>query len=188
MEPARRFCPSPARIPASTWCSRCCTAPSARTARCRACWSWRTCRTSGAGVLASAVSMDKEVMKRVCARARPARGRVRHVFARAIARTGCAARSIFRCSSSPRISGSSVGISKASNREELEAALALAAELRPQDHCRARHRRPRVRVLGAGQREARGRRALRDPAFARVSTTTKTSTCSNQAAHRAAGR
>ena len=48
------------------------------------------------------------------------------------------------------------------------AALELAAPVRPQDHRRAGHRGPRVRMLRAGQRPTRGRRALRDPAFARI--------------------
>ena len=61
------FCPNRARTPASTWSSRCCTAPSARTAPCRACSNWPTCPTSARACSASAVSMDKEMMKRVCA-------------------------------------------------------------------------------------------------------------------------
>ncbi len=50
----------------STWCFRCCTAPSAKTAPCRACWNWPDLPYVGAGVLGSSVSMDKDMMKRVC--------------------------------------------------------------------------------------------------------------------------
>ena len=51
----------------STSCCRCCTARTARTAPSRACWRWPACRYVGAGVLASAVSMDKEYMKLIFA-------------------------------------------------------------------------------------------------------------------------
>ena len=51
----------------STWCSRCCTARTARTAPSRACWSWPACPTSGPGVLASAAAMDKEFTKKLLA-------------------------------------------------------------------------------------------------------------------------
>ena len=50
-----------------TWCCRCCTGRSARTARSRACWRSPGCPTSGAGVLSSAVSLDKEYMKLIFA-------------------------------------------------------------------------------------------------------------------------
>ena len=60
-----------------TWCCRCCTARSARTARSRACWRWPASVTSGAGVLASAVSMDKEYMKIDLPGPRPAGGAAR---------------------------------------------------------------------------------------------------------------
>ena len=61
----------------STSSSRCCTARSARTARCRACSSWPTSATSAPGVLASAVGMDKHIMKLVLAAARAAGRAVR---------------------------------------------------------------------------------------------------------------
>ena len=51
---------------------------------------------------------------------------------------------------------------------ELEAALQTGGGVRPQDHRGARHRRPRVRMRGAGQRRSGGVHALRDPAFARI--------------------
>ena len=53
--------------PASTWSSRCCTAPTARTAPSRACWRWPASRTSGADVFASAAAMDKEFTKKLAA-------------------------------------------------------------------------------------------------------------------------
>ena len=82
----------------------------------------------GAGVLGSSVSMDKEMMKRVChERGLPV---VEYVT---LAR-GCmdtddiVARLPFPVFVKPANLGSSVGISKARDRAELEKALALAAE------------------------------------------------------------
>jgi D-alanine-D-alanine ligase len=82
----------------------------------------------GAGVLASSLSMDKEIMKRVChERGLPV---VEYV---AVLR-GCmdtaeiVARLPFPVFVKPANLGSSVGISKAKDRAELEKAVALAAE------------------------------------------------------------
>jgi D-alanine-D-alanine ligase len=82
----------------------------------------------GAGVLASSLSMDKEIMKRVChERGLPV---VEYV---AVLR-GCmdtaeiVARLTFPLFVKPANLGSSVGISKAKDRAELEKAVALAAE------------------------------------------------------------
>ncbi len=82
----------------------------------------------GAGVLASAVSMDKEIMKRVCAeRMLPvvdyvslARGATDGVHA--------SARLGFPVFVKPANLGSSVGISKACNPRELQTAIDLAAQ------------------------------------------------------------
>jgi len=81
----------------------------------------------GAGVLGSSVSMDKELMKRVCAeRLLPIVDYV--VLAR---ESACAAavdgKLPYPLFVKPANLGSSVGISKAHNRRELETALALAA-------------------------------------------------------------
>jgi D-alanine-D-alanine ligase len=82
----------------------------------------------GAGVLASAVSMDKEMMKRVCKeRMLPI---VDYVV---VTREHCDAKEIckrlpFPMFVKPANLGSSVGISKAHDERELEAALALAAQ------------------------------------------------------------
>ncbi|HUB79096.1 MAG TPA: D-alanine--D-alanine ligase family protein [Bryobacteraceae bacterium] len=82
----------------------------------------------GAGVLGSSVSMDKEMMKRVCAeRMLPIVDYV--IVSREqpdIARV--AARLPFPMFVKPANLGSSVGISKAHNAQELEAAVALAAQ------------------------------------------------------------
>jgi len=82
----------------------------------------------GAGVMASAVSMDKIMMKRICRQARlpvvdwveMTRGNL-HL-------DGAEAAFGFPVFVKPANLGSSVGISKAHNREELERALKLAAE------------------------------------------------------------
>ena len=82
----------------------------------------------GAGVLGSAVSMDKEMMKRVC------HERGLPVVEYLTVRRGCVdleaicGRLPFPLFVKPANLGSSVGISKAHNCRELEAALALAAQ------------------------------------------------------------
>ncbi len=82
----------------------------------------------GAGVLASSLSMDKEVMKRVChERGLPV---VEYVtLTRGTADTSeITSRLPFPVFVKPANLGSSVGISKAKDRAELEKAVALAAE------------------------------------------------------------
>jgi D-alanine-D-alanine ligase len=82
----------------------------------------------GAGVLASAVSMDKEMMKRVCKeRMLPV---VEYVTVTRNSKNVLnATRSLpFPMFVKPANLGSSVGISKAHNEEELEAAFQLAAQ------------------------------------------------------------
>ena len=64
--------------------------------------------------------------------------------------------------------GSSVGISKAHNCAELEAALALAAQFDRKIIVERGIDGPRIGMRGAGQRRAGGFHALRDSAFARV--------------------
>jgi len=81
----------------------------------------------GAGVMASAVSMDKEMMKRVC------RERLLPVVDYVLLRRGHldtdgAARLGFPLFVKPANLGSSVGITKVHNREELAPAVELAAE------------------------------------------------------------
>ena len=53
----------PGRSARSTWSCRCCTAPTARTARCRGCSRCSACPYVGSGVLASALTMDKAMVK-----------------------------------------------------------------------------------------------------------------------------
>ena len=82
----------------------------------------------GAGVLASAVSMDKEMTKRVCTeRMLPIVDFVALPRGTANVVEACAALP-FPVFVKPANLGSSVGISKARNARELEAAFALAAE------------------------------------------------------------
>jgi D-alanine-D-alanine ligase len=80
----------------------------------------------GAGVLASAVSMDKEVMKRVCAeRMLPVVDYVT-VFREQADLDGITRHIPFPIFVKPANLGSSVGISKVHTRQELEAAVRLA--------------------------------------------------------------
>jgi len=82
----------------------------------------------GAGVMASAVSMDKEMMKRVC------QERMLPIVEYVTVGRGCtnvveACRGLpFPMFVKPANLGSSVGISKAHDEKELEAAFALAAQ------------------------------------------------------------
>jgi D-alanine-D-alanine ligase len=82
----------------------------------------------GAGVLASALSMDKELMKRVCAeRMLPIVDYV--AFHRGNGDTDTILKALsFPMFVKPANLGSSVGISKVRTREELEVAVCLAAE------------------------------------------------------------
>jgi D-alanine-D-alanine ligase len=81
----------------------------------------------GAGVLGSSVSMDKEMMKRVCAeRMLPVVDYVTMTRANPDV-TPAINKLPFPMFVKPANLGSSVGISKANNRAELEAAVALAA-------------------------------------------------------------
>jgi D-alanine-D-alanine ligase len=82
----------------------------------------------GAGVLGSAVSMDKEMMKRVCAeRMLPIVDYVTVTREKPDVDKACAGLP-FPMFVKPANLGSSVGISKAHDRGELEAAVALAAQ------------------------------------------------------------
>jgi D-alanine-D-alanine ligase len=82
----------------------------------------------GAGVLASSVSMDKEMMKRVCAeRMLPVVDYVTVTREKPGAEEACA-QFPFPMFVKPANLGSSVGISKAHDRQELEAAVAMAAQ------------------------------------------------------------
>ena len=82
----------------------------------------------GAGVMASAVSMDKEMMKRVC------RERLLPIVEYVTVTRDCSEhrgrvpRPAFPVFVKPANLGSSVGISKAHDARELEAAFALAAQ------------------------------------------------------------
>ncbi len=82
----------------------------------------------GAGVLGSAVAMDKEMMKRVCAeRLLPVVDYVTVTRQKPEVDEACR-RLPFPMFVKPANLGSSVGISKARNRAELQAAVALAAQ------------------------------------------------------------
>jgi D-alanine-D-alanine ligase len=82
----------------------------------------------GAGVMGSSVSMDKEMMKRVCAeRMLPVVDYVTVTRERPGVEKACA-QLPFPMFVKPANLGSSVGISKAHDRGELEAAVALAAQ------------------------------------------------------------
>jgi D-alanine-D-alanine ligase len=82
----------------------------------------------GAGVLASAVSMDKELMKRVCTERMLPVVDYGTVTREKQDLDGIVKRIPFPMFVKPANLGSSVGISKVRNREELETAVRLAAE------------------------------------------------------------
>jgi len=125
----------------------------ARTARCR------VCRTGGSSVrrsqvLASSLSMDKDAMKRIC-RERGLPVVEYMVMGRDAMDAEAVARTLpFPIFVKPANLGSSVGISKAHNLAELEAALKLAAEFDRKNRRGTRHRRPGVRMRRTGQRRS----------------------------------
>ena len=82
----------------------------------------------GAGVLASALSMDKEMMKRVCHERRLPVVEYVTLMRGATDTSEVMSRLPFPVFVKPANLGSSVGISKAKDRAELEKAVALAAE------------------------------------------------------------
>ncbi len=82
----------------------------------------------GAGVLGSAVSMDKEMMKRVCRERNLPVVEYLTVYREHIDKDPVCGRLPYPVFVKPANLGSSVGISKAHNCRELEAALALAAQ------------------------------------------------------------
>ena len=82
----------------------------------------------GAGVLASAVSMDKEMMKRVCRERGLPVVEYLTVYRGQIDHDPVCGRLPYPLFVKPANLGSSVGISKAHNCQELETALALAAQ------------------------------------------------------------
>ena len=105
----------------------------------------------GAAVLASAVSMDKEMMKRVCReRGLPV---VEYVtLTRSEAGAGLTAVPFpFPVFVKPANLGSSVGITKAHNTEELAAAVRLAAEFDRKIVVERGIAGPGIRVFGIGQ-------------------------------------
>ena len=132
----------------------------------------------GAGVLASSLSMDKEMMKRVChERGLPV---VEYVTLSrgALDTAEITSRLPFPVFVKPANLGSSVGISKAHDREELEKAVALAAQFDRKIIVERGIQRARIRVLGARQRAAGGIAAVRESCRRANSTITKTSICS----------
>jgi D-alanine-D-alanine ligase len=82
----------------------------------------------GAGVLGSAVSMDKEMMKRVCRERNLPVVEYLTVYRHQVAADPVCGRLPYPVFVKPANLGSSVGISKAHNCPELEAALKLAAQ------------------------------------------------------------
>ena len=145
----------PRARPASTWSSRRCTAPTARTAPSRACWRWPACRTS-----APTSSPPPPPWTRSSPRSSPPPRASRS------GRTPCCAPGMTLTEADkerlglpvfvkPSRAGSSYGITKVTDWADLDAAVAAARADRPEGAGRGRDRRPRDRVRGAG---GRGRR------------------------------
>ena len=107
----------------------------------------------GAGVLASAVSMDKEVMKRLMRGARAAGGGIRGGARAANFAAGGDLRASlpFPMFVKPANLGSSVGVSKAKTCEELMAALEFAAQFDRKIIVERGIAGPRIRMQRAGQ-------------------------------------
>ena len=160
----------------STWCSRCCTAGSARTAPSRACSRWPACPTSGPACSPAPPPWTRSSPRSCCA---PRAARSGELRGAARAASGVA-----RSTSQhlglpvfvkPARAGSSVGITKVSDWADLpRRASTMAFEHDSKVLVEAAVRRPRDRVRRArGRRTAgRGERARRDPAGARATTGT----------------
>ncbi len=122
----------------------------------------------GAGVLATAVCMDKVVLKRLLSE----RG-IPVVEYAVLARGECCdeetrQRLGFPMFVKPANLGSSVGISKVSALECLGKGYRTSGAVRPQNSVRTWDCGPRIRVRRAGQRESSGGDTVRDPSFARI--------------------
>ena len=115
---------------ASPSCCRCCTARWARTARCRVCSSWPTCAYVGAGVLGSALAMDKAMAKQVLAANGIPQAAYRafreHEHHARVCRPRWPTSSVCRASSSRRTWDRRSGVSKAHGVEELRDAIDYA--------------------------------------------------------------
>ncbi len=122
----------------------------------------------GAGVLASSVSMDKEVMKRLMVE------RGLPVVEYLVVRRGqfqaeeICGRLPFPVFVKPANLGSSVGVSKAKTCEELLHSAGCRRAVRSQDSDRAGHQRARVRVLRAGKRGSSRGSPVRNFSFAGI--------------------
>ena len=141
--------------------------------------------TSAAACWPRPSGMDKAVMKVAVPGPRPARARLGRSSGAAtgapIARRSCARRSssalAYPLFVKPANLGSSVGISKVHDRDELAPAIELARRVRSQDHRRSGGaRRARDRVRGARQRRRRRPRCPARSCRRASSTTTKPST------------
>ena len=180
----RRHRPRPRRR-----ASRCCTAPTARTAPCRACSSWPTCRMSAPACSRPRSGMDKAVMKLRVRRARPAdrdyRGAASDVTGATSARHRRASIEHalgFPVFVKPANLGSSVGISKAKTRGGAARGDRARRRVRSQDRrrgggaagARDRVRRARQRrARGVGRRARSCRRASSTTTRRSISTTTR---------------
>ena len=131
------------------WCSQFCTARLAKTARCKVLLELAGLPYVGAGVLASAVGMDKDVQKRLFEQAGlpivPFLAVRRSEWEHERAKVLRAIKKKFRFPIfvKPATLGSSVGMTRVKAGHEISAAMDLAAEFATEDHRRARSERPR---------------------------------------------
>ena len=150
----RRRCPASARS-----CCRCCTARWARTARCRACSSWPTWPTSGAGVLGSALAMDKAMAKQVLAANGIPQARYR-AFAEHERTPGLPDELVAElglpCFVKPANMGSSVGVTQGPHRRGAARRHRPRPDLRRVGRRRGGRRRPRDRGRRARQHRPAG--------------------------------
>ena len=163
-------------VGATTSFSRCCTARSARTGRCRARWSWRASRTSAPASSARRSAWTRTSPSACCATPGSRSSTSRVVTAGAFRRDPAAALRIAAAISviplfvKPANAGSSVGVrTRRAVPPSSDAAVRDALAFDTQGAGRARRRRARDRVRGA---RATTIRRPRSPA--RSSSTTRT--------------
>ena len=136
----------------STWCSRCCTARTARTAPSRACWSWPACPTSAPGCWPRAAGDGQGVHQEAAGRRGSAGRRLGGAAAgRADARPRTSGSgSACRCSSSRPGPARRLGVSRVDSWADLDASDRARPADRSQGAGRGRGARPGDRVRGAG--------------------------------------
>ena len=136
-----RFCPSPARTPASTWCFPCLHGTFGEDGTVQGLLELAGLPYVGRGRARLLGGHGQGSHQAAVPRDGPAGGRVRRAVARRLDADGRAHPFGYPVFVKPANLGSSVGISKAHERRGTRSRARSGRRVRPQDHRRARHRR-----------------------------------------------